>query len=204
MTGEGIGTAQTRTDRIVTVPNALSVIRLIGVPVFLYLLVVLEADWWAFALLVVSGVTDWLDGKLARLLDQQSRLGALLDPLVDRLYMLATLAGFVIRGIVPWWLAALLIARDAVLAVTLTVYKRRDLDPPDVIYLGKAATFALMSAFPWVLAAQADWPGAAAAGAFGYAFLVWGSVVYVWTGLLYIWKAWAVARAIPVVESRPS
>lgn len=189
-------------DRVFTVPNALSVIRLIGVPVFLYLLVVLEADWWAFGLLVVSGITDWLDGKLARLLDQQSQLGALLDPLVDRLYMVATLGGFVVRGIVPWWLAVALIARDLVLAATLTVYKNRDLDPPDVIYLGKAATFALMSAFPWVLAAQADWSGAAAAGAFGYAFLVWGSAAYVWTGALYVWKAYAVARAITPVDSR--
>ncbi|MBJ8338002.1 CDP-alcohol phosphatidyltransferase family protein [Antrihabitans sp. YC3-6] len=184
-------------DRIFTVPNVLSMIRLLGVPVFLYLLLVLEADWWAFALLVLSGVTDWLDGKLARLLDQSSRLGALLDPLVDRLYTLATLIGFVIRGIIPWWVAVVLIGRDAILALTLSVYKKRGLPPPEVIYLGKAATFALMSAFPWILAAQIDWVGAGAAGAFGYAFLVWGTAVYVWTGGLYVWKAVAVARAIP-------
>ena len=187
-----------QSDRILTVPNVLSIIRLIGVPIFLYLLLVTKADWWAFGLLVVSGATDWLDGKLARLLDQSSRLGALLDPLVDRLYTLATLIGFVIRGILPWWVAAVLIGRDAVLTLTLSVYRKRGLPPPDVIYLGKAATFALMSAFPWILAAQADWPGAAAAGAFGWAFLVWGTVVYVWTGGLYLWKSMAVARAIPV------
>ncbi len=187
-----------QSDRILTVPNVLSIIRLIGVPIFLYLLLVTKADWWAFGLLVVSGATDWLDGKLARLLDQSSRLGALLDPLVDRLYTLATLIGFVIRGILPWWVAAVLIGRDAVLTLTLSVYRKRGLPPPEVIYLGKAATFALMSAFPWILAAQADWPGAAAAGAFGWAFLVWGTVVYVWTGGLYLWKSMAVARAIPV------
>ena len=187
-----------QTDRILTVPNVLSIIRLIGVPIFLYVLLVLEADWWAFAILVLSGVTDWLDGKLARLLDQSSKLGALLDPLVDRLYTVATIVGFVIRGLLPWWVAALLIGRDLVLALTLSVYKRRNLPPPDVIYLGKAATFALMSAFPWVLVGQADWPGAAAASAFGYAFLIWGTAVYVWTGALYIWKAAAVARAVPV------
>ncbi len=187
-----------QSDRILTVPNVLSIIRLIGVPIFLYLLLVTKADWWAFGLLVVSGATDWLDGKLARLLDQSSRLGALLDPLVDRLYTLATLIGFVIRGILPWWVAAVLIGRDAVLTLTLSVYRKRGLPPPEVIYLGKAATFALMSAFPWILAAQADWPGAAAAGAFGWAFLVWGTVVYVWTGGLYLWKSIAVARAIPV------
>lgn len=188
-----------QTDRIFTVPNVLSIVRLIGVPVFLYLLLVAKADWWAFGLLVVSGATDWLDGKLARLLDQSSKLGALLDPLVDRLYLLSTLVGFVVRGLIPWWLAVILVARDGILTLTMFVYRRRGLPPPDVIYLGKAATFALMSAFPWILAGSADWPGRTAAGAFGYAFLVWGTAVYVWTGGLYVWKAWAVSKAIPVL-----
>jgi CDP-diacylglycerol--glycerol-3-phosphate 3-phosphatidyltransferase/cardiolipin synthase len=141
-------------DRIFTIPNILSVLRLAGVPLFLWLLLVVRADGWAFALLVLSGVTDFLDGKLARLLDQSSRLGALLDPFVDRLYLVTTLAAFVIRGLLPWWVAVILISRDAVLALTLSVYKRRELDPPEVIYLGKAATFALMSALPWLLAGQ--------------------------------------------------
>ncbi|SUD49162.1 Putative CDP-diacylglycerol--glycerol-3-phosphate 3-phosphatidyl-transferase 2 [Nocardia otitidiscaviarum] len=186
-------------DRILTVPNVLSVIRLVGVPVFLWLLLVREADGWAFALLVVSGVTDFLDGKLARLLDQSSRLGALLDPLVDRLYLVATLGGFLIRGILPWWVVAILICRDVILTVTLGVYKRRDLPPPEVIYLGKAATFALMSALPWLLAGQMDWAAAGFGTAFGGALLVWGTVVYVWTGILYVGKAVAVARAVPAV-----
>ena len=185
-------------DRILTIPNVLSIVRLIGVPIFLYVLLVAKADWWAFAILVVSGGTDWLDGKLARLLDQSSKLGALLDPLVDRLYTLATLIGFVIRGVIPWWVAAVLIGRDAILALTLSVYRRRGLPPPEVIYLGKAATFALMSAFPWVLAGQIDWPGQTYANAFGYAFLWWGLAVYVWTGALYVWKALAVAKQVPI------
>lgn len=189
-------------DRILTVPNALSVLRLIGVPVFLWLLLVREADGWAFALLVVSGFTDFLDGKLARLLDQSSKLGAILDPLVDRLYLLATLGGFLIRGILPWWVVAILIGRDVILTLTLTVYKRRDLPPPDVIYLGKAATFALMSALPWLLAGQMDWAAAGFGRAFGGAFLIWGTAVYVWTGILYVGKAIAVARAIPAVPHR--
>ncbi|WP_280439388.1 CDP-alcohol phosphatidyltransferase family protein [Nocardia cyriacigeorgica] len=184
-------------DRILTVPNALSVLRLIGVPVFLWLMLVEHADGWAFALLVVSGVTDFLDGKLARLLDQSSKLGALLDPFVDRLYLVTTLAAFVIRGLIPWWVAALLIGRDLILTLTLSVYRRRDLDPPEVIYLGKAATFALMSALPWLLAGQMDWPGDGFGRAFGGALLVWGTAVYVWTGVLYTGKAIAVARAIP-------
>ncbi|GAB4586775.1 CDP-alcohol phosphatidyltransferase family protein [Nocardia sp. NPDC127526] len=186
-------------DRIFTVPNVLSVLRLIGVPVFLWLLLVERADGWAFALLVVSGVTDFLDGKLARLLDQSSKLGAILDPLVDRLYLLATLGGFLIRGILPWWVVLILVGRDLILTLLLPVYKRRDLPPPEVIYLGKAATFALMSALPWLLAGQMDWAAAGFGRAFGGAFLIWGTAVYVWTGILYAGKAVAVARAIPPV-----
>lgn len=185
-------------DRILTIPNVLSVLRLIGVPLFLYLLLVTESDGWAFALLIISGATDWLDGKIARMLDQSSKLGAMLDPLVDRLYVVTTLIGFVIRGIIPWWVAVLLIGRDVVLSLTLIVYRRRGLPPPEVIYLGKAATFALMSALPWLLAGEMDWSVSAFASAFGAAFLVWGTVLYVWTGILYVGKAIAVARAIPV------
>lgn len=184
-------------DRLLTVPNVLSVLRLIGVPLFLWLLLVEHADGWAFTLLILSGFTDFLDGKLARLLDQSSRLGALLDPFVDRLYLVTTLIAFVVRGLVPWWVAALLIGRDVVLTLTLTVYRRRDLDPPEVIYLGKAATFALMSALPWLLAGEMDWAGDGFSAAFGGALLIWGTAVYVWTGLLYLGRAVAVARRIP-------
>ena len=184
-------------DRIVTVPNVLSVLRLVGVPIFLWLLLVAHAVGWAVVLLVLSGLTDFLDGKLARLLDQSSRLGALLDPFVDRLYLVTTLVAFVVEGLIPWWVASLLIGRDLVLALTLPVYRRRHLDPPEVIYLGKAATFALMGALPWLLVGQMDWAGDGFGRAFGGALLVWGTAVYLWTGVLYIAKAIAVARVIP-------
>lgn len=184
-------------DRILTVPNVLSVLRLVGVPVFLWLLLVERADGWAFALLIASGVTDFLDGKLARLLDQSSKLGALLDPFVDRLFLVTTLAAFVWRDLLPWWVAVVLIGRDLVLTATLPIYRRRELPPPEVIYLGKAATFALMSALPWLLAGEMDWPADGFGRAFGGALLIWGTAVYVWTGLLYLGKAVAVARAIP-------
>jgi CDP-diacylglycerol--glycerol-3-phosphate 3-phosphatidyltransferase/cardiolipin synthase len=191
--------APQRMDRIVTVPNALSVLRLIGVPVFLWLVLVVKADGWAFALLVASGFTDYLDGKLARLLDQYSRLGALLDPLVDRLYLVATLLGLLVRGILPWPFVVVLIGRDLILTATLPIYRRRGLEPTDVIYLGKAATFALMGALPWLLAGQMNWPLAGFSRAFGWAFLIWGTAAYVWTGLLYLGKAIAVSRAIPAI-----
>ncbi|MGV9679860.1 CDP-alcohol phosphatidyltransferase family protein [Nocardia sp. NPDC003482] len=186
-------------DRVLTVPNALSVLRLIGVPVLLWLLLIEHANGWAFALLIVSGLTDFLDGKLARLLDQSSRLGALLDPFVDRLYLVATVLGLLVRGILPWPFVVILLARDAILTLTLAIYRRRDLPPPEVIYLGKAATFALMSALPWLLAGEMDWGAAGFGRAFGWALLLWGTAAYVWTGLLYVGKAVAVARAIPAV-----
>lgn len=191
--------APRREDRILTLPNALSVLRLIGVPVLLWLLLGPKADGWAFALLIASGVTDYLDGKLARLLDQYSRLGALLDPFVDRLYLVATVLGLLLRGILPWPFAVILIGRELVLAATLPIYHRRKLDPPEVIYLGKAATFALMAALPWLLAGEMHWPLAGFGRAFGWAFLIWGTAVYIWTGLLYLGKALAVARAIPAI-----
>lgn len=185
-----------RSTRIVTVPNLLSVIRLAGVPLFVYLLVVVHADGWALAILMASGFTDWLDGKLARVLNQMSRLGALLDPFVDRLYVVTTLVTFVIRGFIPWWVAVILIGRDAILACSLLIYRRRGLPPPTVIYLGKAATFLLMFALPLILAAQGDWAVAEFAQPLGFAFLIWGTVLYVWTGLLYLMKAAHIARAI--------
>lgn len=189
-------------DRILTVPNLLSMVRLAGVPLFLYVLLGPHADGWALAILMLSGFTDWADGKLARLLNQTSRLGALLDPFVDRLYVITTLIAFVLRDIIPWWAAAILIGRDLILALTLPIYRRRGLPPPEVIYLGKAATFALMFAMPLLLAAQGDWGVAGIAYAWGYALLIWGTVLYVWTAGLYIAKAADVARTVPPAVAR--
>ena len=107
-----------QTERILTVPNVLSGLRLLGVPVFLWLILGPEADGWAVALLMVSGFTDYLDGYLARRWHQISRLGQLLDPIADRLYILATLIGLGIRDIIPWWLVIFLLLRDVMLLAT--------------------------------------------------------------------------------------
>ena len=173
-------------DRLLTVPNALSVIRLAGVPLFLWLLLGPKADGWALVVLVASGVTDWLDGKLARWLNQMSRFGALLDPAADRLYTLATVVAFVIREIVPWWVAAILVGRDVLVFVCLWRLRRAGFGPPEVTYAGKAATFALMYAFPFLLLAQGSSTAATIARPIAYAFAVWGSVLFVWSGLLYV------------------
>jgi cardiolipin synthase len=183
--------AEVRHDRILTVPNLLSMVRLAGVPLFLYLLLVpggaaWGADIWAVVVLAVGGITDWLDGKLARLLDQYSALGALLDPAVDRLYIFAALLALGVRDVVPWWAVIALVARDLVLAATLPVLRARGYGPYQVTYLGKGATFLLLYAFPLLLAAQAQGWFADLSRPFAYAFAVWGTALYLYTGALYL------------------
>ena len=145
-----------------TVPNALSVLRLAGVPLFLWLMLGPEADGWAVAVLAAGGITDWADGKLARLLDQYSRLGALLDPAVDRLYILAALVGLGLREIVPVvGRARAGRPRPGAGGVRCRCCARRGYGPFAVTYLGKAATFLLLYAFPLLL--LGDGPGTAEA-----------------------------------------
>ena len=173
-------------ERWLTVPNALSFVRLLGVPLFLWLLLGPQADGWALVVLMASGITDWLDGRLARALDQYSRLGELLDPLADRLYTVATLVAFLIRGIVPWWVLVLIIGRDLVVSAALPLLRRKGYLAFPVLYIGKAATLNLLYAFPLLLLAQMDWAGADIARPFAYAFTVWGVALHLWSGGLYL------------------
>ena len=173
------------TDRVLTLPNALSALRLLGVPLFLWL-VLNEHDPAAVALLMVSGVTDWLDGKIARRWGQMSKVGALLDPAADRLYILATLIGLTIRDIVPLWLTLGLVGRDVVLAHFLPVLRKYGYGPLPVHFLGKAATFNLLSGFPLLLLGEGDSLVSEIAHAFGWAFAIWGTALYWWAGVLYI------------------
>jgi cardiolipin synthase (CMP-forming) len=181
-------------DRWLTVPNLLSIVRLAGVPLFLWLLLGPKADGWALVVLVASGVTDWLDGKLARWLNQTSRLGTLLDPAADRLYTLATVVAFVIRDIVPLWVAAVLVGRDLIVMIAIWVLRRAGYAPPEVTYIGKAATFSLMYAFPLLLLAQGASTAATIARPVAYAFAIWGSVLFLWSGLLYVVQARSTLR----------
>lgn len=191
-------------DRIWTIPNLLSFLRLLGVPLFLWLILGPHADGWALVVLAVSAFTDWADGKLARLLNQYSKLGELLDPAADRLYIVATLVAFVIRGIIPWWAAALLILRDLLLAVCIPLLRRHGYPPLTVHYLGKAATFCLLYAFPLLLLAQGDHLIQRIALPFGIAFIVWGMALYLWSAVLYFQQVFWVLRHTPVVASAPA
>lgn len=180
-----------------TVPNLISAARLAGVPVFLWLLLGPRADGWALALLALSGITDWADGVLARKLNQTSRLGALLDPTVDRLYILATLVGLVLRHIIPIWLAVVLIARDLILAAVLPVLKRRGMTGLPVHYLGKAATFALLYAFPLLLLGSHAGTISQIAKPIAWAFTIWGTSLYLWAGGLYLLQVRRIVQADP-------
>jgi cardiolipin synthase len=187
---------------VLTVPNLLSLVRLAGVPLFLWLLLGPRADGWALVVLIVGGATDWLDGKLARLLDQYSTLGALLDPAVDRLYILAALVALGVREVVPWWAVAVLVGRDLVLGACLPVLRARGYGPFRVTYLGKSATFLLLYAFPLLLLGVGTSPVAPVARPFGYAFAVWGTGLYLYSGLLYLAQV-ALALHRPHADAAP-
>jgi cardiolipin synthase len=177
--------AQPPSDRVLTVPNVLSAMRLLGVPFFLWL-VLAGHDGWAVAVLMISGVTDWLDGKIARRWNQMSRVGELLDPLADRLYILATLVGLTVRDVVPIWLTVALVGRDLFLACFLPVLRRHGYTALPVHFLGKAATFNLLSGFPLLLLGEGDTTVSEVAHTFGWAFTIWGTALYWWAGVLYV------------------
>ena len=194
----GYGTVADRNllpDRVWTLPNALSVLRLLGVPLFLWLLLGPHADGWAVVVLAVSGVTDWADGKLARLLNQSSRLGALLDPAADRLYIVATLVAFVLREVVPLWVVAVLVGRELVLGLALLLLRAHGYPPLQVHYLGKAATFILLYAFPLLLLADGEGPVAAVVQPVAWALTVWGGALYVLAGVFYVVQVAGLVRA---------
>ena len=193
---------EVQTDRIITVPNILSFMRLLGVPLFLWLILVPEADGWAIVVLIFAGISDYLDGKIARKWNQISRVGQILDPLADRLYILATLIGLLLRGIIPWWWVAVLVGRDLIMGVVLAILKKRTgLTGLPVHFIGKAATFCLLYAFPLILLGAGTGTLADVCRVFGWAFALWGTGLYLWAAVLYLEQAARVLRSKPVGTS---
>lgn len=193
---------EVQTDRVLTVPNVLSFLRLVGVPLFLWLILVPQADGWAIVVLVLAGISDYLDGKIARRWNQISRVGQILDPLADRLYILATLVGLLIRGIIPWWLVAVLVGRDVVMGIVLAIIKRRTgLTGLPVHFIGKAATFCLLYAFPLILIGAGSGTVADVCRVLGWAFALWGTGLYLWAAVLYLEQAARILRSRPSIPS---
>ncbi len=172
-------------SKLLNVPNALTALRGLGIPLFIYLALVLEADGWAIFTLAVGGATDYFDGKLARAWGQESRFGELADPAIDRLYIIATLIVLYLRDAIPIWVIAVLLGRDLLLGALTIVLAMNSLPPLKVTYLGKAATFNLLYAFPFLLLAlDPGWAGTAAY-IFGWSFTWWGVGLYLFTGASY-------------------
>lgn len=173
------------TDAVFTLPNVISFARLLGIGAFCWMIVV-GNDVVAIVLLVAFGATDWVDGFLARKLKQRTQLGARLDPIADRLFILATVVALMMRGIVPWWFVAVLFARDIMLACLVPTLRRHGLYALPVNFVGKFGTLLLLLALPLILLgapSSLDWP---AAHWTGWVLGVAGAVTYWAAGILYI------------------
>jgi len=169
-------------------------LRLAGMPLFLWLVLGPEEDLLALGVLMLSGITDFLDGYLARRLGQTSALGEVLDPVADRLYILAVVLGLALRDVIPWWAAVSLPLRDLLLWILVPLLRTRGYSALPVHFLGKAATFNLLYAFPLLLLGDGTGSAAVLAQVFGWAFALWGIGLYWWAGVLYAWQVATLLR----------
>ena len=186
-------------SRVLTIPNLLSFFRLAMVPVFL-VLVLQGQDALALVVLVVSSATDFLDGYIARKFQQLSRLGQLLDPAADRLFIFAALVGLAAREVIPWWLFIVIVARDVALLVMGIIAANFGYGPLPVHHLGKVATAALFYALPILMIGQAFPDAAWLTAPVGWAFALWGAFLYWWAGAIYVIETVRILK-IPRVES---
>jgi cardiolipin synthase len=171
---------------VINVPNLLSFLRIALVPVFL-LLLLQELFLAAIIVLAVAGLTDFLDGFLARKLNQTTKLGKMLDPVADRLYIFATLLALSATGYVPWWLAGLVILRDLLMLFSMPLLASVGYRSLPVHYLGKASTFALLYSFPLLLMGKIFTEAAFIITPIAWAFALWGVALYWWSGFVYLW-----------------
>ena len=172
---------------LLNIPNALTALRALGVPVLHYLFLIAEQPIASFVVIALGGITDYLDGKVARALNQTSDFGAKFDPTVDRLYIAAVIIALAIKDYLPWSLVVAIIARDLILFLVIIYQKLRGIPFFEVSFLGKAATFNLLYAFPFLLleevAVIGPWCFAA-----GWSFAIWGISLYFYTGIQYLVK----------------
>ncbi len=186
-----------------TLPNILSFFRLALVPVFLAFIIAGE-DALALLVLILSSITDFLDGFLARRLNQVSRLGQLLDPAADRLYIFAALIGLAWRDVLPWWLVSVIVARDVMLAILGVILANHGFGPLPVHHLGKVATFCLFVALPLLMLGEAFDTFAPISLPLGWAFALWGAFLYWWAGIVYIGETRRVIQLPADSDTAPS
>jgi cardiolipin synthase (CMP-forming) len=171
-----------------TIPNAISLARLAGIPVFLWLLLGEDRPLAAGILFAVLGATDWVDGYIARHFDQGSEIGKILDPVSDRIMLIAGAVGLILSGDVPVWVGVLVLAREALLSVVTLVLAAAGARRIDVQWVGKAGTLALMFALPlFVLVAELE-PSAArdVIEVITWIFTIGGLILSYYAAALYI------------------
>lgn len=141
-------------SRILTWPNAVTVLRLAGIPLYVWLLFSTSHQLASGLLLGAIGATDWVDGFLARRYHQVTNLGKVLDPIADRALVLTAVVTVAVYGAVPWWFAIATLAREVVVSAAVLALAALGAARIDVVWLGKAGTFGLMCAYPWLLMAH--------------------------------------------------
>lgn len=171
-------------DRVLTAANVITAVRLVGLPVFAWLMLDVGAYGRAGGLLAVIAATDWVDGYVARRFDQVTRIGKLVDPLVDRALLAVVAVVLLVLGWLPWWVVALIVGRDVMLlGASYLLFK----GPPaiSVTRIGKTATAFLLIGIPWFILANMDWPGREVSVPIAWAFTVAGTVLYYVAGAQY-------------------
>ena len=193
----------TVSTRIVTIPNVLSIARLVLIPVFLWLLGTAQYGW-ALAVVIVSSLTDFVDGYIARRFNQVSRIGQLLDPAVDRLFIFSTLIGLAWQNVVPWWLVIVIVARDVLLLILGVLLANHGYGPLPVHHLGKMGTFALLTAMPLLILGAAFPQIDVVANPLGWAAALWGVFLYWWAGILYAYQVFKLLRTTERWQPQPA
>lgn len=181
-------------DRLLTIPNVISVVRLLCVPLFLWLLFSRHNRLGAAWLLGGLGATDWVDGYIARHFGQVSNLGKILDPTADRILLGVGIVAILIDGSVPAWIAWLTIVREAAISVAAVVLAALGARRIDVQWAGKAGTLALMFAFPAFLMAHAHWRFDTVALVIAWGFVVPGLILSWYAAITYVPAARAALR----------
>ncbi len=175
-------------NRVLTVPNLLSLLRIVLVPVFLWAILG-HRDGLALAILIISGISDYLDGRLARTYQLVTKVGQILDPVADRLTILATLIGLALREVLPWWFLVALLVRDLLGSLVVQRVRRIGYRGLPVHFIGKAATFCLLAAFPTLLLGEWEGTTGTVAGPIGWALAWWGLSLYWVAFAMYVVQA---------------
>lgn len=168
-----------------TVPNMITAGRIALIIVF-GVLFFAELDAWAITVLAVAGVSDWLDGFLARRWNQRTELGRILDPAADRILTVVVVLGLALRDFIPWWLVAVLLLRDVVVGIALLIGRSRKHDAPQVTFVGKSATAALYVFLPLSYLAVVAFSGAAWLHTVAIAGAAAAAVLYWISGITYV------------------